>query len=1505
MKIKRVNGKRHFQLGLLITAFLGFFVGGVYAVDSSRIPAPNPIIGPEPSCYEPQLVVTPSVASMSLGQIKQFRAELITHFPMGSTQASTNRICPQSDLSSVSKQSSTQLSKTRSLGELKVEQAAKATITPARLSLISWKSSNTGLATVDQSGKVEIVGLSGRVTLTAVTKYDGRTLKDTATINITPPSSGSIKVTLEPNAIKLTEVGQRIKLNAFVDGKPIGAILTSSNPDEIAVENGYAVAKSATGSALISAHLITDVEHEPGLAVAMVVRQHEHVIDVADSFVEEVKYDAPNDDLAEILPYGTMVLDREYYTSNQRLVPGDVITNMTGGSLIVNEVQEQGDTIVVRGQMPALVELYDELDIHFSSEEIGTFAELYESRSGKSFFTVSSESIAAEKSVETPTLETVKMAELSAGDTSCETHIDFSWSTDSDFSVSVKVEDSTLMTLATLATLDFDTLFNPIPITAGMNCSRTLVEPRALLGLQIPGWVTFVPHLYLDWFVQASVNVNNSLTPELYGPYASASTGVTGGLTYDQGVVTTQGSAKPIDLLVNMNLIDTDFSDNSLTLDVQTGPALGVNWAIVPGSWPVKPGDTIWTKLSILNINLPEAQIALGREYEFPFAMWQSVSNPDYIGPAGRDYLQGKLYLIGEVELGGLVDMVLSIFNKEVPPASLTGIIPGIDFFPELSNSWPNYTDFSVSNNTVYVGGFPPGDPMHALYPDSIVINAPVSRWLPQVVPDWAQPWTHMEIWRRNANLGGSYSKLMDGITSENVVYKPQAGDEGEYDLRGHLFYSPFFLYDLSLFRPHVSQPAHLTVKTMPDLIVLPTFIDSFLLPDTSEERELTVMNRSQNTVSYHIEEDEDWMTAPTESFSLASGLQASHIVMLTCPDAVAHLQGKIKIINESDNVETEVDVRLECEVLDVNPVNARVGGKVGESVSKSFHVHNPTSQTLSVNGVITGFNVTPSNFTLDPNQSVTVEASGSCSAKGETTHLINFTAGGYPHFGTLTKTCTDPGESRGDPHLFTFDRTKYDFQGKGEFIASKWVGGDDSFEVQARQVPWGRSERVTVNKAFAFNVHGDTVSIYQNNHIPQSGGQLMVNHNSVSLNVGEVYALPNSSSSIERTAGGYSVKWENGAEATVSVQSAFLGLGLTPPLITQGELIGLFGNFNSDRTDDFKLRDGTIINSPPSFNELYDCSNNQHCFAYHVNNGWLIRSVDESLFSYSSAESPLTFAPAEGETFPSSGYSLGEFLQEDIVWATGICNEAGVLTPDILESCVIDILLTNEISFAEDLAQMESDGTGSIPPVRFDSSCKALRDSGITTSGNYDIDTDGEGPIAPVTVYCDMTTGEGGWTFLQKINSKSVNHINDSDGCADHGLQMFSPRSQQDYNLARDYMLSLGYNEALGPLGIYHPNHGGGGGQAAYRPMNTYDANNASDYGWVATAGPDWWASNLTTVHEPSGDYRSGCWLDWDYDADGNVTWYNDFDGDDDQSCAYSHFNYMCIHPDNLTLSH
>jgi hypothetical protein len=56
---------------------------------------------------------------------------------------------------------------------------------------------------------------------------------------------------------------------------------------------------------------------------------------------------------------------------------------------------------------------------------------------------------------------------------------------------------------------------------------------------------------------------------------------------------------------------------------------------------------------------------------------------------------------------------------------------------------------------------------------------------------------------------------------------------------------------------------------------------------------------------------------------------------------------------------------------------------------------------------------------------------------------------------------------------------------------------------------------------------------------------------------------------------------------------------------------------------------------------------------------------------------------------------------------------------------------------------------------VTVGTSCKALRDGGVTTSGLYTLDPDGAGPLAAFQAWCDMETDGGGWTMCWTDNGR------------------------------------------------------------------------------------------------------------------------------------------------------
>jgi len=193
--------------------------------------------------------------------------------------------------------------------------------------------------------------------------------------------------------------------------------------------------------------------------------------------------------------------------------------------------------------------------------------------------------------------------------------------------------------------------------------------------------------------------------------------------------------------------------------------------------------------------------------------------------------------------------------------------------------------------------------------------------------------------------------------------------------------------------------------------------------------------------------------------------------------------------------------------------------------------------------------------------------------------------------------------------------------------------------------------------------------------------------------------------------------------------------------------------------------------------------------------------------------------------------------------------------------------------------------------------------------------------------VYCSfnntlLNTSET-YTFKYIQNGEVTYGISDSNTCQEHGLQLFVPRSQNEYNIAVDYVSNIyGYspskwatfgggggsnNGGLGPMGLYY-NESFEGPPSEYRtsPFETknlhsshYGTNSTideyeSDYkneGWRTFLNTDkfWLSSGPVDRREPNGDYVPNTWLGFSWDKNGDI---NDLN---DQSNKYGYSSYLC----------
>lgn len=265
------------------------------------------------------------------------------------------------------------------------------------------------------------------------------------------------------------------------------------------------------------------------------------------------------------------------------------------------------------------------------------------------------------------------------------------------------------------------------------------------------------------------------------------------------------------------------------------------------------------------------------------------------------------------------------------------------------------------------------------------------------------------------------------------------------------------------------------------------------------------------------------------------------------------------------------------------------------------------------------------------------------------------------------TPGCERRGGGHGDVHIATYDGVLYDLQGVGEFVLAT---NDDDLTVQLRMAPWGASTLVSVNTAVAMQVGSNRVAYYLGETPPfrvdgvptELSGSLLLSGG------GRVDATPEA----------FYVTWPSGDER---LHCAILGdhldvnLSLVPDRV--GALRGLLGDTDGDPQNDFATRSGEVLAQPLSFIDLYNV------FATE----WRV-TEEESLFDYAPGQSSATFTDLE---FPREPLAAVDLAPEVRAAAEAACGAAGVVDPDVLEGCILDVAVTQSPTFAE--------GSAGVPP--------------------------------------------------------------------------------------------------------------------------------------------------------------------------------------------------------------
>ena len=271
-----------------------------------------------------------------------------------------------------------------------------------------------------------------------------------------------------------------------------------------------------------------------------------------------------------------------------------------------------------------------------------------------------------------------------------------------------------------------------------------------------------------------------------------------------------------------------------------------------------------------------------------------------------------------------------------------------------------------------------------------------------------------------------------------------------------------------------------------------------------------------------------------------------------------------------------------------------------------------------------------------------------------------------------------DKANAWGDPHISTVDGRGYDFQAAGDYVFTRSTDSGDTFEIQIRYVPFTRNGRDwSGESALAMNVGEDTVEIYADT---TRGENFIVVANGNELIEPEFpYLLPDGGALI-RKSGRLRISWpapdRTWVEASLFLSPDFDdGVGLTTvffPSERRGKVEGLLGTYDKNPDNDLVLRSGTVLTNP-SFDDVH--------FTYR--DSWAVaKGASASLFS-------LGTDPYD-PTFPRSETKIEDFPDSEVDAARAICRNAGVISDFATTACILDIVLTGEVGFADLAAEAD-----------------------------------------------------------------------------------------------------------------------------------------------------------------------------------------------------------------------
>ncbi|XZF61792.1 MAG: S8 family serine peptidase [Gloeotrichia echinulata DVL01] len=281
-----------------------------------------------------------------------------------------------------------------------------------------------------------------------------------------------------------------------------------------------------------------------------------------------------------------------------------------------------------------------------------------------------------------------------------------------------------------------------------------------------------------------------------------------------------------------------------------------------------------------------------------------------------------------------------------------------------------------------------------------------------------------------------------------------------------------------------------------------------------------------------------------------------------------------------------------------------------------------------------------------------------------------------------------------GDVHFVTFDGVHYDKQAVGDFILVESTF--DDWQIQTRQEAWVYGPSTSVNTAFATEIEGYRVVFDMD---LEADKKLKIDGNQVTLTSGQSLDIGNSK--IQRQDDTYTFIYA-GLDGIISTAdddqvividrnttSRYIDIQVLPSNNRATFLQGLLGNADGISSNDFALRDGTLLPSNPTWAQIHG----------EYADSWRVRD-SESLFD----------TPLSAVNTPPQPLTLDNLDQEKVQAAINVAANLGI--PDaFLAAAALDFLIAGDQNVINNAANLFS------PKFSITSSSIAEGDSGSSTA--------------------------------------------------------------------------------------------------------------------------------------------------------------------------------------------